>query len=655
MRKLIKTAVMLMISCAAFALFCAAADGAYISNQSNDKEYASLGDVITAHTDDLPDDVTVTWFVNGVKYGKVSDRIEITSDLLGASVYADISYNEIKLTTNTIKVKATAPTVSLSASSGDYSAYLSWTSSDNGAEIEEFEISYCSADSPDMELGRLSLPANSSSVTLSGLSGGIEHVIRITAKNSAGSTTASASVTPNDPDLATVTAVKNEIEASSVAIHMNLANTKEAVSAYLKSYFGRYSEYGVRIKDVIITDFTAAEPVRPDGGTASAGRFTFILEIEKGDVSLTTKELDAEIDNRTSTVYLSADKFSVMTNEKLSVTATAVDIDDKTYSWYGASSETDKGELIKSSDSNVCDIPTDKPGELYIYCVCGGVSSSKVKFTVTEPFTAVSDIELSTDIITASEAEILRCTVYPSNAANKNIVWSIENDGGCLAELSGRTITAYKPGVITAKATIENGLVDGNFEKIFYITVKERSTDQKTPDDTADVPDNDIRVTELDCTGINGIEAITVTAEKGMIQITPVLDETVKRILSESNIEAEDDELIGAVKFVYEKGAIAHDTQIKIKGYDKSSVRILSVNSNGGRTLTEQKPDNGVIYGNAVSPDTVILLKEKTDRSKSGVFPTVLILIIPAASAAVFIAYAAVFGGGKRNKRRRDK
>ncbi|MBQ7699754.1 MAG: Ig-like domain-containing protein [Clostridia bacterium] len=545
------------------------------------------------------------------------------------------------------------PTVELTGASGDYSALLSWTASDNGALIEGYELTYCYADSPDNEIGRVEIRPGVNSITLSGLSGGIEHIIKITAKNSAGSTTATVTVTPNDPDLATVTAVKNEIEASVVAIHMNLANTKDTVASYLSSYFSRYSEYGVRIKDVVITDFHAAQPVTAEDPDAAPGEFTFILELEKGDVSLTTRRINAEIDNKTSIVYLSADRFSVMTGEKLTVKATALDIKDKTYYWYSTASDNDKGSLIQSSESDTCDIKTDKPGVFYIYCVCGGVSSPKIKFTVSEPFVAVSDIELSTDTITAGEAEILRSTVYPSNAANKNILWSIENDGGCLAELSGRTITAYKPGTVTVKATVNNGLSDGDYEKIFYITVKEKSTDHKTTDETEDASDTDIKETEFDCAKINGIESLTVTAENGAVQITPVTEETVKRILSESNIEETEYEIIGAVKFVYEKNAIAHETQMKIKGYDGKYVRILSINSNGSRALSEkEKPVNGIIHGNAVSPDTVILLCEKEDKDASGVFPAALILVIPAAAAVIIIAYIMIKEDGKKKKRR---
>ena len=547
------------------------------------------------------------------------------------------------------------PTLELTASSGDYSAYLNWKTTENGSKIEGYDIKYYSADNPDTELGMVVLTPEHTSAVINGLSGGIRHIIKLTAHSSAGSTTVTATVTPNDPDLATVTAVKNEIESSSVAIHMNLANTRETVSAYLLSYFGRYSEYGVKIKDVIITDFTSASPLSEADPEAQPGRFTFILELQKGSASLTTRRIEVEIDNKTSIVYLTANKFSVMTGEELTVRATALDIEDKTFSWYLASTDNDEGVMMQSSESNAYEVNTTKAGEYYVYCVCGGVSSSRIKLTVTEPFVAVSDIELSTDMITVSEAVVLRAAVYPSNAANKNVILSIENDGGCLAELSGRTMTAYTPGTVTLKATVKNGLSDGDYEKTFYITVRERSGQPTDPDENDKPGDTEIKETELDCTKINGIESITVTKENGAIQVTPVTYDTVNRILTESNINVTEDEIIGAVKFVYEKGAIAHDVQLKIKGYDNKTVNVLTVNSNGSRNPTTQQPENGIIKGNAVSPDTVILYTEKTDGMNSELFPSVLILVIPAAAAAAFIAYIVIKDSGKRKKRKASK
>ena len=92
---------------------------------------------------------------------------------------------------------------------------------------------------------------------------------------------------------------------------------------------------------------------------------------------------------------------------------------------------------------------------------------------------------------------------------------------------------------------------------------------------------------------------------------------------------------------------------MKIKGYDGKYVRILSINSNGSRALSEkEKPVNGIIHGNAVSPDTVILLCEKEDKDASGVFPAALVLVIPAAAAVIIIAYIMIKEDGKKKKRR---
>ena len=654
MRKIIKTALFALIFSLAAAFLCSAASSdVYICNQSGDREYATVGDTLTAYTADIPDGRFVSWYVNNEKYGSVSDTLTVTEELAGASVYAYISYGQSSYTTNTVKIIAAEPSVTLSGSAGDYSAYLTWTAFGNGAEIEGFDISYFLTESPEAELGKISLPSGSSGTTLTGLSGGIEYTVIITAKNSVGVASDSVKITPNDPDLADVTKVRDEIESSSVAIHMNLANTKEAVSSYLLLYFSRYNEYGVTIKDVIITDFTEAKPLSEEDPEAPTGNFIFILELEKGDVRLTTKRIEAEIDNKTSIIYLSADKYSVMTGEKITVLATAFDIEDKAFSWYSSQSETDEGTLMSTTDSPVYEMNADKAGTYYIYCICGGVSSTRIKVTVSEPFIEVADIELSTDTITATEPEILRSTVYPFDAANKNIIWFIENDGGCLCELSGagRTITAYKPGTVIIKAVIENGLSDGNFEKIFYITVKERPGQQKDPVETETSSVPEVMEIELDCAKIKGIESVTVTAENGTVQITPVTDETVRRILEESDTDATEADLIGAVKFVYEKGAIARSTQMKIKGYDESSVTVISVAGNGIKTVTEQKPVNGRIDGNTVSPDTVILLREKTDKNGNGIFPSVFILMIPVAAAVLIIAYVAL--KGERNKKKR--
>ncbi len=657
MKKTVKTALTVFMLIVAIPLFCRAEENVYLSTAAGGTETASIGDVLTVHKEDVPSENVCVFYVDNEKYGGISDTLTVTAEMLGKTVYAQVTYGNKTVSTNSVKINAEAPTLELSGVAGDYSAYLTWSAKGNGSDIEKYEIKYALSASPDNIISTQTYQKSASSATITGLTGGIEHIISLTAYNAVGSVTSYVKITPNDPDLATITAVKNEIEASNIAIHMNIANTAAAVKDYLKTYFGRYGDYGVAISDIAVLDFTAAEQKSVLNPDALTGSFVFVVEITKGDASVTTKKISAEIDNSVSMVYINANKFSVVKGETLTVTARSVDIEDDTFKWYKAAGKADEGTLIEGVTSSTYTVPTDKAEEFYIYCVCGGISSSRIKLTVTEPFVAISDIELSTDNITVSQSTVLYNTVFPSNATNKTVVWSIENDGGCIAELNGRTITAYKPGTVTVKATVKDGGADGDYEKIFYISVKERSADETTPDQTDTDTDDESKIytIDFDCEKISGIESVTVTAENGNIQITSVTDETVERILSGAGIDITSNKIIGAVKFVYADGAIAHNTEIKIKGYDNTDVKVLSVNTNGGVTVTEQKPNNGSVYGNAISADVMILLFEDGGKNGRSIFLYAALLVIPALGAAGFIAYIAVKDDKKRKKKIRSK
>ena len=546
--------------------------------------------------------------------------------------------------------QASNPTIEFSGNAGDYSAYLTWSGDGNGSPIERYEVSYSLSVSPDLTVGSFVYGSETTSCTLTGLSGGSEHLIRLTAYNGAGSTTSVIRLTPNDPDLATVTAVKNEIESSNMTIHMNLANTEGAVRDYLTSYLERYSGYEVTINEVAVTDLIPAKRKTQDDPDAPGGSFSFIVEIKKGNVRMTTKKLTAAIDNSTSVVYLYAPKYSVLKDEELVITAGKIDISSDEYRWFVSTSQSDPGELVSDTASNTFKLDTSASGEYYVRCECGEFTSSTVRITVSEPFSAVSDIVLHTDQIISGEATMLRADVFPSGATNKAVVWIIENDGGCMAALNGRTLTAYKTGTVTLKATVTGGISDGDYEKTFYVTVTEPNAAPATDTEPETTEKPAVYTESLDCSKISGIESIEITAEGGQVQITAVTKETVAGLLEAAGITDGGDNLISAVKFVYEDGAIAHRTSVKLKGQNYASVRILTFNGNGGYTLTDQTPVDGVVYGNAVSPDTVILLKSDDGGKKVRVLPYILLLAAPAAAAAV-VTVTLTLRTGKKSKR----
>lgn len=549
---------------------------------------------------------------------------------------------------------ASSPTIEFSGNAGDYSAYLTWSGTGNGSPITRYEISYSAAFSPDVIINTLTFDPETTSCTLSGLAGGTEHLIRLTAYNEAGSTSQLIRITPNDPDLATVTAVKNEIESSVITIHMNNANTEASVKQHLYSYLDRYSVYEVSVDEVAVTDFTPAKRKTQDDPDAPGGSFSFIVEISKGDVRMTTKKLTAQIDNSTSVIYLTATKYTVLKGEKLTVSAMKIDILSDEYSWYVSTSPSDDGTPA-GDGSAVLEFNTEKSGEFYVHCVCGGVSSSAIKITVTEPFLPVSDIMLYTDSVTVGEASMLQTEVFPSDATNKAVKWSVENDGGCMASLNGRTFTAYKAGTVTVKASVADGSSDGDYEKTFYISVKQPEDTTEKETEPSQPETNVIYTEKLDCSKISGVESVEVTAEGGKIQITPVTKKTIDAILQKAGLDAESGDIITAIKFVYEDGAIAHKTEMKLKGYPDDAVRMITVNGNGGYTLTDQMTSNGTVYGNTVSPDTIILLKKNSDNGKTKLIPYILLLAVPLIIAGAVTVYLTVSSGKKKKKTKKKR
>ena len=66
----------------------------------------------------------------------------------------------------------------------------------------------------------------------------------------------------------------------------------------------------------------------------------------------------------------------------------------------------------------------------------------------------------------------LTATVEPEHATNKKIEWSITNDGGTQSALDENRLTADAEGTVTVRATIKNGLGEGeDYTQDFHISV----------------------------------------------------------------------------------------------------------------------------------------------------------------------------------------
>lgn len=98
-----------------------------------------------------------------------------------------------------------------------------------------------------------------------------------------------------------------------------------------------------------------------------------------------------------------------------------------------------------------------------------------VRFEVlAPPFVAVSSITGVPGSMMSASSLPLNGTVTPNNATNQTIVWSIEDSGTTGAQIvSGNILEASKPGTVTVKATIKDGLEQGKpFTETFLITVE---------------------------------------------------------------------------------------------------------------------------------------------------------------------------------------
>jgi len=110
----------------------------------------------------------------------------------------------------------------------------------------------------------------------------------------------------------------------------------------------------------------------------------------------------------------------------------------------------------------------------------------QVSIKGTSTFVAVSNITNLPNAATVGEPLILTGKVIPEDATNQTITWSIESVGTTGATISGNTFTATGIGTAKVKATIANGIAEGeDYTQIFEITVS-KSTQTAPPAPTLD-------------------------------------------------------------------------------------------------------------------------------------------------------------------------
>lgn len=187
---------------------------------------------------------------------------------------------------------------------------------------------------------------------------------------------------------------------------------------------------------------------------------------EDGQYTATCRVVVTEPTIPVSSVTLNKSTLSLLSNqtEILSATVAPANATEKSVTWTSSDS---KVATVNSAGA----VTGVKAGTTTItVTTVNGAKKATCDVTVTEPIISVTGISLnkSATTIQQGQAETLKATVIPTNATNKNVMWTSTDDKVATVNSAG-TVTAKLLGVVTIMATT----VDGAQTAICSVTVIE--------------------------------------------------------------------------------------------------------------------------------------------------------------------------------------
>ena len=179
------------------------------------------------------------------------------------------------------------------------------------------------------------------------------------------------------------------------------------------------------------------------------------------------------INNQPQSTTLTAGRFS----GSLSIVASMTQSGTISFQWYrNTRNSNTNGSLISGATGSSYALPTNSTaGVYYYYCVVRATGSASVTsniatVTVNPAPVAPTSVTLSpkTMAIEISGKQALTATITPSNASNKNVIWSSSNTRAATVNSSG-VVTGVAAGTAIITVTTE----DGSKTDTCNVTVKE--------------------------------------------------------------------------------------------------------------------------------------------------------------------------------------
>ncbi len=383
-----------------------------------------------------------------------------------------------------------------------------------------------------------------------------------------------------------IVSARDSVQSHKFEVSMSAANTADEITDYLNMEISELlSDDEVELYDVALTDFRAATST----GEGGYGSFSFVAELRYNGYRATTDILHGVINTSRVVITAASGSDTVQTGEALLLSAEAFEINSVEYQWYRADSKNNTGAAVIGENKKTYTPPTDEPYSAYFYCVCNGVRSNYMQIHVIPRFQPVERIELKNSVFYVGMPANINFNVFPENATNKDVVWSVYNSDGQAVMEKGKLIP-IKPGKIILMAVIKNGLGENeDFAESFALNVQ--------PEKTV-VPDS----IKLDPSHISGLsEAYSLNGKKPELAEMPKND--IRKAVTESGITW------GKLHTVCGFSIIGEDVScsFKLDGYN-GEITLVTVND-GVYSSDIVDASDGIFH--VADADSVIVLAEK--------------------------------------------